>query len=98
MSMANIPHQEMIIQLLTVLFPEATIYLFGSYARGDFKESSDIDIAIDNKDKIPTLMIARAKNVIDALNVPQNIDMVDFQRVPDAMRTEILKDGIVWKK
>lgn len=44
---SNVPQEEIMIQLLTVLFPLVTIYLFGSRARGDHTERFDIDIAID---------------------------------------------------
>lgn len=93
-----IRNQELAIQLLSVLFPNATIYLFGSRARGDFKTGSDIDIAIDNKQRIDNLEIARALNVLEALNIPGEIDLVDMSRIPEAMKQNILNEGIIWKK
>ncbi len=35
--------------------------------------------------------------MLDALSIPQNIDVVDFQRAPEALRVNILRDGILWK-
>lgn len=95
--MQNIPEQETMVKLLAVLFPASKIYLFGSQARGDFRVSSDIDIAIDNGAKISLEMIARANNIIEALNIPKKVDLVDFHRVPEAMQKAILRDGIIWK-
>jgi predicted nucleotidyltransferase len=40
-------------EIVSITEPEATIILYGSYARGEQKEGSDIDILIlVNKDKI----------------------------------------------
>ena len=36
-----------IVKLIKSCFPDANIYLFGSRANGSFRETSDIDIAID---------------------------------------------------
>lgn len=95
--MPNVPQQELIIKLLTVLFPDAKIYLFGSRARGTHTERSDIDIAIDLGRKMELSEIAIARNVIEGLNMPQNIDIVDWYRASDSMRDQITKEGIVWK-
>jgi len=37
------------ISILSVLFPNAKIYLFGSRARGTHEQKSDIDLAIDER-------------------------------------------------
>jgi uncharacterized protein len=92
-----IKNQEKMIKLLAVLFPESKIYLFGSRARGDYKVNSDIDIAIDIGRKITSLEIAEAQNIIEALNIPQTVDLVDLQAVPGEMKNVILKEAIVWK-
>lgn len=94
---SNVPQQETMIQLLTVLFPSATIYLFGSRARGDHTERSDIDIAIDLGRQMEFREIARARGVLEGLNLPQKIDVVDMYSIPAAMKEFILKEGVLWK-
>jgi predicted nucleotidyltransferase len=47
-----IKEKDIIVKFLTILFPESIIYLFGSHARGDNIEHSDVDIAIDNQQKL----------------------------------------------
>ena len=42
-----VKEKDLIVGLLSVIFPDAKIYLFGSRARGDYKPESDIDLAID---------------------------------------------------
>ena len=81
---------------LQLLFPGAKIYLFGSRARGDNFPASDIDIALDAGSKIDPQKMLAAAAYIDALNIPYEVGLVDFNAVPQAMRDNILKEGILW--
>ncbi len=90
-------HKEQIIKVIEIFFPEAKVYLFGSRARGDNSETSDIDIAIDAKNPLSMTQKGQIVSMIDALNIPQKIDVVDFNRIPNALKENIMKEGIVWK-
>ncbi len=92
-----IKKQDIIIKILTVLFPDAKIILFGSRARGDFIQGSDLDIAIDNKINLTINELEEAKNVIEALNIPYQVDVVDLNNIPEKMKALIIKEGIIWK-
>lgn len=85
-----------IIGVLRVLFPEAKIYLYGSRARGDFKDVSDIDLAIDNGIGKPRLKLGEARSLLYGLRAPYKIDLVDLNYVPEKMHQIILKEGILW--
>lgn len=74
-------YQEKIITLLTVLFPQAKIYLFGSRARNNESKNSDIDIALDEGVPIDFARIGEAKAIMDALYIPYTIDLLDVQKV-----------------
>ena len=92
-----IEEKDKIITIITMFFPKAKIYLFGSYARGDYKRTSDIDIAIDNGEPLPLIAHQQVRNMIEALNMIQNTDVVDFHSVPKVLQETITKEGIVWK-
>lgn len=94
--MHEIP-KDKIIKVIEIFYPNAKIYLFGSRARGDNAEQSDIDIAIDAGIAIPIPTRGQIVSMIDALNIPQKTDLVDFQRAPQLLKENILKDGVVWK-
>lgn len=70
--------------------------LFGSRARGNFKNTSDIDIAIEfsthDKDNFIKLFTK-----LEELNTLYKFDIVDIKGLNDnsTFRKEILKDGIV---
>lgn len=94
----NNEEKDLIIKLLTVLFPTAKIYLFGSRARGDFKPGSDMDLAIDIGKEMTIHEIARAKRILDDLYFTYMFDVVDMQKIPKEMKEIILREGILWKK
>jgi predicted nucleotidyltransferase len=89
--------KEKIIKIIEIFFPDAKIYLFGSRARGDNTERSDIDIAIDAGRRISLTEKGQMLSMIDALNIPQKTDLVDINRAPEALKNNILKEGILWK-
>lgn len=89
--------QDKIIKVIEIFFPEAKIYLFGSRARKDYTERSDIDIAIDIGRQMTLAEKGRIMTMLDALSMPQRIDVVDLNRAPESLKDAILKEGLVWK-
>jgi len=95
--MKSIIPKEKIIKVIDIFFPQAKVYLFGSRARGDNTERSDIDLAIDAGKPMTMTEKGQIITMIDALNIPQKTDIVDFHRAPQSLKDNIAKEGIVWK-
>lgn len=93
-----IEEKEKIIGILNVMYPGIKIILFGSRARGNFRSNSDIDLALDAGRKLELEELAQIRNIIEALNIPQMIDIADMYRVPSTLKEVILKEGLVWKE
>ena len=91
-------YKEKLIKLIEKHLPNAKIYLFGSRATGAHSKSSDIDIAIDANKKADKNKIALIRLSINDLNIPFDVDIVDFNSVPEKMRNRIEKEKIIWKK
>ena len=77
------------------------IYLFGSWARGEQKRSSDIDIDIDidiegNIDISYEITSLREK--LEEFTIPRRIDVVDMHHAGKASCQRIRKEEIVWKE
>jgi len=87
-----------IIAVLSALFPDATIYLFGSRARGTHYARSDIDVALDTGAKLPRVDVGEARDMLAESNIPYRIDVVDVRSVSEDMRKAILSEGIIWRK
>ena len=77
-------------------YPEYQFKVFGSRARGNYKEGSDIDIAVygelKNQDKIKIL------NDFDLLDIPYMIDIVFYQDlVKEEFKIAIDREGILYE-
>lgn len=86
-----------ILGILSVLFPEAKIYLFGSRARGQYSKYSDIDLALDSGSPLPWEDLGEAKDMFAESNLPYRIDIVDLQELTADECQRIKDEGIVWK-
>jgi len=81
-------------QLLKEFYREkdVKIYLFGSRAKGNFRENSDVDIAIEGQD----LNISTLTFILEESNIPYKVDVIDLSKAPEALKEEVLKTGIRW--
>lgn len=86
-----------LIKVIEIFFPNAKIYLFGSRAKNTHNERSDYDIAIDAERIIDFSELGKISSMIDALNIAQKVDVVDFNRAPQYLKDNILKHHVVWK-
>jgi predicted nucleotidyltransferase len=74
----------------------ATVWIFGSRARGDHKAFSDIDIMYETKEDNPLLVgfISVLKESIEESRLPYKVDIVDFKDLAESYRTSALADRI----
>ncbi len=69
------------------------VILFGSRAMGDFKNNSDIDIAVDIN--LDYREIRKLKEKIDVISGLYSIDLVFINEIEDDFRKKIIKEGKV---
>ena len=89
--------QQKIVAVISALIPEAKIYLFGSRARGTNSQWAVFDIALDAGKELKQQDVYEISCMFKESFIKYNIDVVDVYQVSDLMRSEILKDKIVWK-
>jgi len=70
------------------------IYLFGSRARGDNSEFSDVDLAVIAKESVEDDLVV-LKEIIENSNLPYKVDLVDVSENESLMET-VLREGIKW--
>lgn len=70
------------------------IYLFGSRARGDHQERSDIDLAIDCPDASEMEWILM-KDAINQARTLYKIDVVRFDTASAKLRDKVLEEGVI---
>ena len=72
------------------------IYLFGSWARGEAKRSSDVDIAIESRDDM-SFLIGEFREALENSCIVYNVDVVDMNFAAESLCKKIREEGIVWK-
>ncbi len=75
---------------------DAEVWLFGSCARGDMRNASDIDIGILPRDELPSAFFARLEEDIEQSTIPYHVDVVDLSRVAPGWLDTIRREGINW--
>jgi predicted nucleotidyltransferase len=79
--------------ILKYKIPEK-IAIFGSRAKGEFKETSDIDIAIFGKDWTDKDINITRHILNEFIKTPLKIDVVNFYSInKDSLKQQILKNG-----
>jgi len=77
-------------------YPIEKVILYGSYARGDASDTSDIDLVVESGGKLRNSKIFTLGG--DLLNVlPVRVDVYDILEItnPSAMYENIQKEGVV---
>lgn len=74
-----------------------TVYLYGSWARGEEKKTSDIDIAILSKQGLPVHIIMEIRDALEESTVPYRVDVVDLSKVDEKIKQKVLEEGVIWK-
>lgn len=95
----EIAHKNKIIALIAALAPHASIYLFGSRARGTHRDRSDIDLALEADAPLSPFLIGEIMDILEASNIPYKVQVVDIndKTLSSHMKTNIIQDRTVWK-
>ncbi|WP_449355549.1 type VII toxin-antitoxin system MntA family adenylyltransferase antitoxin [Virgibacillus natechei] len=94
--------EETLLQLKNILIKTleqvpANIYLFGSWARNEEKRTSDIDIAIQSAEKIPTKIWVELREKIEESTLPYHVDLVDLSKANIDLVEKVMREGILWR-
>ncbi len=76
---------------------DAEVWLFGSCARGEVLQHSDIDIAILPRDELPSDFFSALVERIEESSIPYNVDVVDLRRASSTLIDEVRREGVKWK-
>jgi len=77
-------------------YPIDRVILFGSHARGDATDTSDIDLIVDSRGRLRNRKIfALGGELLDVL--PVRVDVYDLLEIanPSAMYDRILREGLI---
>lgn len=93
----NPRYKQMLLDLIYQQFPTVKVYLFGSRATNTHQEGADVDIALNTGKVIDMNQIYDLKAKIEESTIPLFVDIVDLTSAPDKLKSEIQREGILWK-
>lgn len=76
---------------------DAVVVLFGSRATGHQHRYSDFDVGVLPGPGFDRARLPILREMLDELNIPYNVELVDLSTTSEAFRRKALKEGIVWK-
>ena len=98
--LADVKREEVLQQVRSVVESVAEqanvqVYLFGSWARGEERVTSDIDLAIEGEDA--SEMAMQVREALEESNIPYRVDVVNLMEASPALLANVRKEGILWK-
>ncbi len=81
----------------TLLDTNAKVYLFGSWARNEEKQSSDIDIAVEPHSYFPPSKWVELHDQIEESTIPYYVDIVNLKNASSSLVKNVKKEGILWR-
>ena len=69
----------------------ATVWIFGSRARGDNKKYSDLDIMVESREDISTI-VGKIQETLESENFPYKVDMVQNKYFAESYRESFEMD------
>jgi predicted nucleotidyltransferase len=76
---------------------DAAVWLFGSCARGEALQHSDIDIAILPRDELPSAFFSDLAESVEESSIPYDVDIVDLRSATATLIDEVRREGVKWK-
>ncbi len=76
---------------------DAAVWLFGSCARGEARQHSDIDIAILPRDDLPSGFFAELAADFEESPIPYDVDLVNLRWADAALIDEVRREGVKWR-
>ena len=88
-------HINFILNILKNNFSGTKFYIFGSRAKGTYKEYSDIDIAVDlNNKKLDTDILGRILIKFQDSTLPYEVDVIDLNSIDEKFKN-LIQDSLV---
>lgn len=68
----------MILRILQHHLPQAQVWAFGSRVKGTARQTSDLDLCIDNGAPLPLETVAHLRDAFAESNIPYRVDVLDW--------------------
>lgn len=88
-------HLDFILKVLQKNIPQAKFYIFGSRAKGSYKEYSDIDIAVKlEEEKLSADVLGKILMEFSDSTLPYEVDVIDLNAIDEKFRN-LIQESLV---
>ncbi len=89
-------HQQLVLEIIRRRLPDATIWVYGSRAKGRARRYSDLDLMLDNRGKgIPGSVMGSLDEDFDESDLPIIVELRDMAETDAAFLDRIRKDFLL---
>ena len=82
--------------LADIVPPECRIWVFGSRVKNQVRFNSDLDLALECKDKLPPIILHKLKEAFNDSSLPYRVDVLDINDVSKNFQTIIRPQAIAF--
>ncbi len=82
--------------LADIVPPECRIWVFGSRVKNQVRFNSDLDLALECKDKLPPIILHKLKEAFNDSSLPYRVDVLDINDVSKEFQTIIRQQAITF--
>jgi type I restriction enzyme S subunit len=79
-------------KIFATYLPDVKVHVFGSRARGDHKQYSDLDLALESSQPISRKTWAEVQEQFTNSSIPIKIDMIELSQIDPAFRKGIQEE------
>lgn len=80
-------HLDIVKSILKTHLPDYQVMAFGSRVHGEnLKESSDLDLAVMTKTRLPDMQLINVKEAFSESGLPFRVDVIDFATLKENFR------------
>ena len=89
-------HKKIVQHILKKHVPNATVWVFGSRVKQTANNSSDLDLVIISKSKIPLQVMGSLNFDFEESDLPFKVDVLDWQNISDDFKKVIKEEYAVF--
>ncbi len=82
--------------LVEIIPPGCRVWVFGSRAKNQTRCNSDLDLALEHKDKLPPIILHKLKEAFNDSLLPYRVDVLDINDVSENFQTIIRQQAIAF--
>ncbi len=75
---------------------DVRVFRFGSWARDDIHQASDIDLAVEPRRDFDASRLADLADALEESSIPYRVEVVDLRDADDRFRARVASEGIAW--